>query len=169
MNLRSVYDQAKTGDVLLVHGASFIQEGIQTFTGCFCHAAQIIIPPAGGIIVEETVEGVGYQNMTLEDWLSGRVGQKIYYGKAPDAVIDGADKIMARFQYYDDPEKRKYHYDELFTVLRSTRTGEKYTTNGEVCSLLVQNNWAAAGYETPGNACPSDFLGLCESVSRINL
>jgi hypothetical protein len=169
MDLTDLYKEAMTGDVLAVHGSSFVQEGIQQATGCFCHVAQVITPFPGSITVEETVEGIGYQNMTLEDWLAGRAGQKIYFGQAPEIVRTNRQLIIDRFAYYQDPEHRKYHYDELIKVWLFDKFSQALPSDGEVCSLLVIDNWRAAGYSMAGNPSPSDFLDLAESVSRINI
>jgi len=160
MNITDLYKTAQTGDVLLVHGDSFVQAGIQQATGCFCHAAQIITPFPGSITVEETVEGIGYQNMTLEDWLSGRTGQKIYFGQAPETVRSNKQLVIDRFTYYQDPEHRKYHYDELIKVWLFDTFDKTLPSDGEVCSLLVMDNWKAAGFSFVGNPSPSDFLDL---------
>lgn len=167
MNLSDLRKRAATGDILLVHGNSFVQEGIQLATGIFCHVAQLFIPASGGLFVEEMLEGTGYQNMTLDDWLAGRPDDKIYLGTAPPIVVDNGQKILDRFGFYIDHEHREYHYDELLKVLLFDKTGQVAPADGEVCSLLVIDNWRVAGYEFTGNPSPSDFLDLCESISFI--
>ena len=160
-------DTATTGDCLLVHGHSVVQRAIQEATRSpFCHVA-LLVRTAVGLLVAETVEGVGFQTMTLDDWLAGRPGEDVFYGKAP-AVVRDNPAITTRLQRYTDPAARKYDYGALATVWLSWITGRTFPEDGEVCSLFVADMWAACGYVIPGNAAPGSFLYFCESLSHIS-
>jgi hypothetical protein len=167
MKRDALHSYARTGDVLLVHGSDAEQKTIQAVTNApFCHAA-LLVEEIDGLYVSEMVEGIGYQKLKLDDWFAGRPSDVIFVGTAPAPVEKLSDKIKERLQIYSDPKNRSYDYSQLAVVWLSDVTGIKFDTDGEVCSLLVQNAWAATGYETPGNASPGDFLFLCESVSRL--
>ena len=154
----------QTGDILLVHGTSFVQRGIEEATRSpFCHVALLVESPAGGFLVCEQVEGCGYQCMTLVDWQAGRPNDRVFVGTAPEAVHAGVAALMAALP----TGPQDYGYAELFTVWLSGITGREYQTAHEVCSLFVQHKWEAAGYKTPGCAAPGDFLWWVTRLDRL--
>lgn len=168
MNLSYVKTLAQTGDVLVVHGTSLVQEGIEIATQSpFCHIALLVRPEPEVLLVCEMVEGIGYQSMTVEDWFAGRPDDKVFFGQAPDLVRKNGAAILGSLSEYNNPERRKYGYPELFTVWLSGITKQTYETPHEVCSLFAQHRWQIAGYTTPGCAAPGDFLYFCESLSYI--
>lgn len=169
MDVNLVKAFAQTGDVLLVHGQSLEQKAIQAATiSPYCHVAQLLRSPAGGLLVAEMMEPHGYQAMTLDDWMTTRdASDEIYWGAAPQKVRDNGAAILARQAVYADAAKREYDFSALPLVWLSNITGEEYNPNGEVCSLLVRDNWKQAGYEIQGDPAPGSFLKLCESVSFI--
>ena len=159
---------AQTGDALLVHGHSAVQQTIEAVTNsAFCHVALLVVNPVIGLLVCEMVEGCGYQCMTIDDWVAGRPGQQFFFGKAPNIVLQNSQKIIDSLKEYEDKDRQKYGYGELFTVWLSQFTGKNYATPHEVCSLFVQHRWEVAGFPTPGCMSPGEFLFVCESVSRI--
>ena len=169
MNVDYVRQMAQTGDVLLVKGTSAEQHAIQITCPPFCHVAQLLRLPSGGLMVAEMLEPHGYQTMLFDDWLSGRLsdGDMIYFGQAPDVVRRGGQAIIDRQSHYLDPTLRKYDFAALPLVWLSRITGKEYPVNGEVCSLLVGDNWEAAGYPIHGNPSPGSFLEMCDSISYL--
>jgi hypothetical protein len=168
VNLSYVKALAQTGDLLVVHGTDLVQRGIEEATRSpFCHIALLARPAPDALLVCEMVEGVGYQSMTIDDWFAGRPTDKVFFGRAPDQVRQGGAAILGSLAEYNDPERRKYGYPELFAVWLSGLTGKTYDTPHEVCSLFAQHRWQIAGYVTPGCAAPGDFLYFCESLAYI--
>jgi hypothetical protein len=167
MNQAYVEQISQTGDVMLVHGDSAIQKAIEVGTSsAFCHVALLVRVP-GGLLISEMVEGVGYQSLSLTDWLAGRVGESIFFGQAPGAVRQGGDEILAGLSKYDEAKACEYDYAALPLVWLSHLTGKTYGVGGEVCSLKVQHDWFNAGFTFSGDAAPADFLFQCESVSLL--
>lgn len=167
--VEDVVARAQTGDKLLVHGGDFVQELIEFDTQApFCHVAVLVIPNPGEVLVTEFVEGTGYQSMTLDDWLSGRPNDFVFFGKAPVIVNQNAGAILADQAKFADPNKDKYDYAALPVVLLSEITGKTFDIKGNVCSLYGQHEDEIAGYPTPGNAAPGDFLYRCQYVAYIN-
>ena len=165
MNYGQFYDQAVTGDCLLVHGQNAEQKAIQIATNNpMNHVAGIIRPEGCGLLISEFVEPGGYQSMTLEDWLVGRQGQEFYYGRAPQIVRDNAPLIVAEVNKLKDTH---YDFNILPFIVLSQHTCRTYPASSFVCSTWWQYIFAIAGYKTMGNASPGDFLKFCESVSFI--
>ena len=171
MDLATVKQIAQVGDALLCHDTDLTGRLIEKVTtGAFCHAAMIVIPNPGQILVSEMMQPAGYACMTIDDWFNERLqrGQKLFFGVAPKEVHDNPAPIMDRLQRYVDQKNRGYDFTALPLVWLSDITGKSYVTRGEVCSLFVQNCWEiATGVDIPGNASPSDFLYLCDSVALI--
>ncbi len=169
MNRQYVTTMAQTGDVLLVKGTSLEQQAIQLACPPFCHVAQLVRMPGGLLAVIEMLEPNGYQSMSFDDWFDARsaAGDSVYFGQAPDAVRQGGQAIINRQAVYRAAVARKYDFAALRVVWLSHITGKTYPVDGEVCSLLVGDDWEAAGYPVPGNPSPGAFLELCESVSYV--
>ena len=168
MNADYVRNLAQTGDVLLVHGHSAEQIAIQVATcSPFCHVAQLLRLPGGALVVCEMLEPNGYQSMTFDDWLNSIADDSVYFGQAPDEVRRGSQAILNRQSVYKAAKEREYDFSALPMVWLSQITGKDYHPDGEVCSLLVADDWESTGFDVPGNAAPGSFLDLCESVARI--
>lgn len=168
MNADYVRQLAQTGDVLAVHGSSLEQRGIQVATvSPFCHVAMMVREPGGMLAVVETLEPHGFQSMSFDDWLASRDGDHVFFCQAPDDVRRGSAAMISRLQIYQDAKAREYDFAALPLVWLSGITGKDYHPDGEVCSLLVADEWEAAGAQVPGNPSPGDFLFLCESASLI--
>jgi hypothetical protein len=167
VNAGQVKATAQTGDVLLVSGNDAEQVGIQIATcSAFCHAA-LLVREGGQLIVAEFLEPDGYRTISFDDWLTERAGQKIFYGVAPDTVRAGEPAMLAGLSKYTDPAARKYDFAALPLVWLSHVTGKDYHPSGEVCSLLVADEWETTGYKVGFDPAPADFLFLCESVAII--
>ena len=166
MNAAYVKQMAQTGDVLLVRGTSSEQRAIQLACPPFCHVAQLVRLPTA-LMVVEILEPNGYQSMTFEDWMQVRSGDEVFFGQAPDQVRKGGQAILNRQAVYQAHKDREYDFSALPLVWLSQVTGKTYVEGGEVCSLLIRDDWEAAGYKVPGDPSPGSFLALCESISPV--
>lgn len=159
MTYEEIRKIAKTGDVLLLQGTSFISKIIRVFTAQqFSHAA-LLWWWNDGLYIAEMYEGIGFQIMPASQKIAEMQGQ-VYFGRAPKQVEDKADTVEAFINAYrDDKSRQGYGYFSLLKVWWSQVTGKDLQSREKVCSTFVEAAWASAGFrcddlESPGGLVP---------------
>lgn len=158
---------AKTGDLLLVNGDTFVSKLIRYFTEeSFSHVAMLFWLDKN-LFVAEMIEGVGFRISPASQWVN-LVGGEIYYGESPSEV--NCDELIIDkkiLSYRADLKKQEYGYLSLILIYISQYTGLKVNSAKKVCSTFVQDIWESCGVKFDRMSDPGDFEDFCTKIIKL--
>ena len=163
---------AKTGDVILVEGRSFVSRLIRGATGqSISHVGMLMWLGDGNLFMPEQREFKAFRLSRASDRLQQDMRDcRVYYGAAPLQVrewIDAHDDELVEAVFAT--RNGRYGYLELGSVLWSQWTQRDSRSKRLVCSTWVQRLWELSDWRYPQAPDPGDYLDACSSVHSLDL
>jgi hypothetical protein len=164
LTYKSLRNNAKSGDVLMIEGRGWVSRLIRAFTGQSVSHVALLLWIGDSLFVAEMKEFHGYRFRPASCWVEDALRSGfVFYGMAPGHIrmqCPGISDTALRYR------NKPYSYTALFRVWWAQITRSK-VPGGLVCSTFVQRVWEECGYQFTQTADPGDYLRLCDSVTSI--